>query len=56
LFIATNKAVSKIDIKKEKKKPLPTDTNDGTHNRFGFKLRKAEATNIMLKKQPVLSR
>jgi len=50
-----NKAVPKIDIMKKEKKLLPTDTSDGTHNRFGFKLRKIEAKN-MLKKQPVFSR
>ncbi|EZA59002.1 hypothetical protein DMN91_011305 [Ooceraea biroi] len=52
-----NKAAPKADeSKKEEKKPLPSDTNDGTHNRFGFKLRKTEAVKIMSKKQPSLSR
>lgn len=55
LFTATKKVFPKIDAKKEDK-PLPTDTKDGTHNRFGFKLRKNEATHVMLKKQPTFSR
>jgi len=37
----------------EEKKPLPSDTGDGIHNRFGFKLKKPEATHLILKKQPV---
>jgi len=37
----------------EEKKPLPSDTRDGIHNRFGFKLKKPEATHLILKKQPV---
>lgn len=53
-FAAANKAIS--DVKKEEKKPLPTDTRDGIHNRYGFKLKKPEATHIILKKQTVLSR
>ncbi|KAL6445220.1 hypothetical protein ACFW04_002232 [Cataglyphis niger] len=50
------KVLSKIDAEKEKKKPLPTDTKDGTHNRFGFKLRKNEATHVILTKQATFSR
>ncbi|XP_012219167.1 kinesin-related protein 2-like isoform X1 [Linepithema humile] len=56
LAFTADKAFSKVDVKKDEKKPLPTDTKDGTHNRFGFKLRKAEATHIILKKQTVFSR
>lgn len=56
MFAATKKVFSKIDAKEEAKKPLPTDTKDGTHNRFGFKLRKNEATHVILKKQPTFSR
>lgn len=55
-YFPVKKAVPKVDVKKEEQKLLPTDTNNGTHNRFGFKLRKTEATNIVLKKQPALSR
>jgi hypothetical protein len=43
-------------MKTEGKKPLPTDTKDGVHNRFGFKLKKPEATHLMLKKHTVFSR
>ncbi|XP_050466252.1 uncharacterized protein LOC126859233 isoform X2 [Cataglyphis hispanica] len=50
------KVLPKIDAEKEKKKPLPTDTKDGTHNRFGFKLRKNEATHVILTKQTTFSR
>ncbi|XP_011635085.1 cylicin-1-like [Pogonomyrmex barbatus] len=55
LAFTTNKAVPKVDIKKEERKPLPTDTSDGVHNRFGFKVKKVEATQLM-KKQPAFSR
>lgn len=56
LFVAAKKVLPKIDAKKEEKKPLPTDTKDGTHNRFGFKLRKNEATHVILTKQITFSR
>lgn len=56
LAFSTKKILSKIGTKKEEKKPLPTDTKDGTHNRFGFKLRKNEATHVILKKQITFSR
>jgi len=52
IFVATNKAILK-DGKMEKKKPLPTDTRDGIPNRFGFKVKKPEATQHIMKKQPV---
>ncbi|XP_071559753.1 uncharacterized protein [Temnothorax nylanderi] len=57
-LVSTKKAVKspKTDVETEEKRLLPTDTRDGIHNRFGFKLKKPEATNIMLKKQPVFSR
>ncbi|KAL6256380.1 hypothetical protein P5V15_012494 [Pogonomyrmex californicus] len=55
LAFTTNKAVPKVDMKKEERKPLPTDTSDGVHNRFGFKVKKIEATQLM-KKQPAFSR
>lgn len=42
--------------KADQKKLLPSDTRDGIHNRFGFKLKKPEATHVMLKKQTVFSR
>lgn len=51
----TNKT-PKADMKTEGKKPLPTDTKDGVHNRFGFKLKKPEATHLVLKKHTVFSR
>lgn len=56
LAFTTKKVHPKIDTKKKEKRPLPTDTKDGTHNRFGFKLRKKEATHVVLKKQTTLSR
>lgn len=56
LLVAGKKVVPKIDAEKEKKRPLPTDTKDGTHNRFGFKLRKNEATHVILTKQTTFSR
>ncbi|XP_077265276.1 uncharacterized protein LOC143899142 isoform X1 [Temnothorax americanus] len=57
-LVSTKTAVKslKADVETEEKKLLPTDTRDGIHNRFGFKLKKPEATNIMLKKQPGFSR
>ncbi|XP_018313892.1 uncharacterized protein [Mycetomoellerius zeteki] len=55
LAFTTNKSFSK-DTKSEQKKLLPSDTKDGIHNRFGFKLKKSEATHLMLKKQTVFSR
>ncbi|EFN61190.1 hypothetical protein EAG_12749 [Camponotus floridanus] len=56
LAFTAKKVFPKINAKKEEKRPLPTDTKDGTHNRFGFKLRKNEATHVILKKQPTFSR
>ncbi|XP_029676510.1 titin homolog isoform X1 [Formica exsecta] len=56
LAFTGKKVVPKIDAEKEKKRPLPTDTKDGTHNRFGFKLRKNEATHVILTKQTTYSR
>ncbi|KYN27062.1 hypothetical protein ALC57_03404 [Trachymyrmex cornetzi] len=55
LAFTANKSFSK-DRKSELKKPLPSDTKDGIHNRFGFKLKKSEATHLILKKQTVFSR
>ncbi|XP_011860979.1 PREDICTED: probable serine/threonine-protein kinase nek3 [Vollenhovia emeryi] len=46
-----NKA--RADMKTEGKKPLPSETRDGIHNRFGFKLKKPDVTQIVLKKQAV---
>ncbi|XP_029163555.1 rho GTPase-activating protein gacF [Nylanderia fulva] len=56
LALSAKKVRPKLDTKKEEKKPLPTDTKDGTHNRFGFKLRKNEATHVILRKQVTFSR
>ncbi|XP_032668098.1 uncharacterized protein LOC116842667 [Odontomachus brunneus] len=55
LEFATKKVLSEVDAKKGMKL-LPSDTSNGTYNRFGFKLRKAEATHVILKKQTVFSR
>ncbi|EGI66874.1 PREDICTED: rho GTPase-activating protein gacK-like [Acromyrmex echinatior] len=55
LAFTANQSFSK-DRKSEQKKPLPSDTKDGIHNRFGFKLKKSEATHLVLKKQTVFSR
>ncbi|KYM80023.1 hypothetical protein ALC53_09549 [Atta colombica] len=55
LAFTANQSFSK-DRKSEQKKPLPSDTKDGIHNRFGFKLKKSEATHLILKKQTVFSR
>lgn len=54
-FAAAKKVLSKADVKKDVKL-LPSDTANGTYNRFGFKLRKAEATHVILKKQTIFSR
>ncbi|XP_012530632.1 uncharacterized protein LOC105833437 isoform X2 [Monomorium pharaonis] len=56
LAFTTNKTISKVNVKTEGKKPLPTDTKDGIHNRFGYRLKKPEATHLVLKKQTVFSR
>lgn len=40
--------VSRLDTKDIKK---PTDANRDGYNKFGFKIRKADATNIILRKQ-----
>ncbi|XP_070165531.1 probable replication factor C subunit 1 isoform X2 [Polyergus mexicanus] len=56
LAFTGKKVLPKINVEKEKKRPLPTDTKDGTHNRFGFKLRKNEATHVILTKQTTFSR
>ncbi|XP_014477752.1 PREDICTED: probable serine/threonine-protein kinase nek3 [Dinoponera quadriceps] len=49
-------ATKNIDVKKGVKPLPPSNTTNGTYNRFGFKLRKAEATHVILKKQTVFSR
>ncbi|KAL0130441.1 hypothetical protein PUN28_002248 [Cardiocondyla obscurior] len=54
LAFTANTAGSTANAKVEGKKPL--ETKDGVYNRFGFKLRKPEATNIIVKKQVVYSR
>ncbi|XP_018395820.1 PREDICTED: uncharacterized protein LOC108774256 [Cyphomyrmex costatus] len=55
LAFTKNKSFSK-DEKSEQKKPLPSDTKDGIHNRFGFKLKKPEATHLILKKQTIFAK
>ncbi|KYN39755.1 hypothetical protein ALC56_05863 [Trachymyrmex septentrionalis] len=55
LAFTANQSFSK-DRKSEQKKPLPSDTKDGIHNRYGFKLKKSEATHLILRKQTVFSR
>ncbi|EFN75786.1 probable serine/threonine-protein kinase nek3 [Harpegnathos saltator] len=55
LEFVTKTALSEVGLKRGAKL-LPSDATNGTYNRFGFKLRKAEATHVILKKQTVFSR